>query len=138
MKSGYECRTSRTAIADYNDEREWGREEDVERQNSKDRRNRYSFYHDESYMRDDFDFFQGSLFTTGSFRIDSTMFGVDNPFDVLVSTSTANNTFDPCNGDDCEECSIPEEYKHVENPIDALLYLGIQRVKPIVTTMVDD
>ena len=130
LKGGYGSRMSRTAMADY-DERE--REQERESQTH---RRRYSPYHDDLRIHNDLDFFHGSLLYAGNFRVDSTMFGIDNPFDLLPA-SADNNLLDICNGEDCEECSIPEEYKQVENPIDILMYLGIQRAEPIIATKVD-
>ena len=130
LKGGYG--SSRAAMAEY-DEQEQHESEDYKRTSR-----RYSpYHHDDPRMQHDLDFFHGSLFHTGNFRVDSTMFGIDNPFD-LLNTSTDNNVGDLCNGEDCEECSIPEEYKNVDNPIDVLLYFGIQRAKPIVATTFDD
>ena len=132
--------TSRTTIPEhYDGERE--REHGLESQNSNGSwYSECSFHTDKSYVHNELDFFQGGLFTAENFRIDSNMFGIDNPFDipVLQPTSITSKVFDTCSGDDCEECFIPDEYKHVENAVDALIFLGIQRAKPIVTTMVDD
>jgi hypothetical protein len=130
-KGGYGARSHHTAIPDYYDERD--RQREWEFSNG----SRYSFYFDEPYIHE-LNFFQGSLLNDSNFHIDSTLFGIDNPFDTPLPTPIAGSGFDPCNGDDCEECSIPDEYKLIENPIDALMYLGIQRAKPIFTIMVDD
>lgn len=132
LKGGYGTRMSRTAIADY-DEREEHEGEDYKRTS----RRYLSYYHDDPRMQHDLDFFHGSLFHTGNFRVDSTMVGIVNPFDMLQS-STDTNVDDFCSSEDCEECSIPEEYKLVDNPIDVLAYFSIQRAKPIVATTLDD
>ena len=130
LKGGYGSRICHGAMADY-DEQE--REQEFENHNFESRK--YSLYYDEPLLHSDLEVFQGSLFTAGNFRIDSTMFGIDNPFDTLISTTIG----DSCNGDDCEECFIPDEYKYVDEPVDVLMYIGIQRAKPIVaTTEVDD
>lgn len=126
LKGGYGCRTSRTAITGYD-----------EREREHPKRRRSSPYHEDPYMRDDIDFFYESWFNVGDFLVDSTMFGIDNPFEILP-TSADNDVFDLCTGNECVECSIPEEYKRVDNPIDVLVYLGIQRAKPIVASTVDD
>jgi hypothetical protein len=131
LKGGYGSRMSRTSMAEY-DERE-----ERESQNYKRTGGRFLPYHDDPRMQHDLDFCHGSLVHTGNFRVDSIMFGIDNPFDILPS-STDNNVIDLCNGDDCEECSIPEDYKRVDNPVDVLMYIGIQRAKPIVATTFGD
>ena len=136
LKGGYGSISSRNAITDYYDDRDRERERESARHITSG--GRYSFYSDEAYIHSDLDYFQENLFAAVNILADPNIFGIDNPFDTLLPASITSNGFDPCNGDDCEECTIPDEFKHVENPIDTLMYLGIQRAKPIVTAMVDD
>lgn len=131
LKGGNGCRSSRTAIAGYEE-----REREHPDQNSK--RRRSSPYHEDPYMPDNIDSFHANWFNVGDFLVDSAMFGIDNPFDILPTSTDNELLFDFCTGNECVECSIPEEYKRVDNPIDVLVYLGIQRVKPIVASQVDD
>ena len=132
LKGGYGSRMSRTAMAEYDDQ------EEHESQNYKLTGRRYSPYHDDPRMQHDLDLFYGSLLYIRHFQVDSTMFGIDNPFDIQPTSTDDHDVIDFCDGDDCEECLIPEEYKHVDSPIDVLMYFGIQRAKSIITTTFDN
>lgn len=78
--------------------------------------------------------FRRRIFIAEPFIFDSSMFGVVNPFDVSEEVSNAI-TDDSCTGDNCDECLIPEGFKHVESPVDVMAYLGIKRVEPIRTLL---
>lgn len=70
------------------------------------------------------------LFVSRPLLVDFDVFGIVNPFDPKPA-STPTPSFD--DGDDDEDCLIPEEYK-LADPQDAayvLEFLGIQRAKPV-------
>jgi hypothetical protein len=126
VKGAHRSRTNRFAISDYDDH-----DRDI-RENLNSRNRAYTLHYETIVEKIDGEFFHSRLFVSEPFYIDSTMFGIVNPFDVHVAgTSTEDSNFDTCSGDDCVECAIPEEYKFVGTPIDVMAYLGIKRAESI-------
>jgi hypothetical protein len=110
-------------------------EQTAEQQQTSDRRYRYSFTQSLDYRESrrnwDGDFIP-RLFISRPLLVDFDVFGVVNPFD---STSPMVESTD--DGDDEEDCLIPEKYKLVDpqDVANVLEYLGIQRAKPVVSAL---
>jgi hypothetical protein len=101
---------------------------------------RFALHYESRFEEVNGEIFQSRLFNPEPFMFDSSSFGIINPFDdfALMDANTFSNSYDEyeddllsCGGDDCVDCSIPEEYRHVENPIDVLAYLGLRRAEPL-------
>ena len=127
IKGGYGPRSNLFAISDY--------DESDEQENLSATKSRVYTIHLENHFEEiDGEVFRSRLFIAEPFVLDSSMFGVVNPFDVPLRVSNAIvdlTDYGSCSGDDCDECSIPEGFKHVESPVDVMAYLGIKRVAPI-------
>jgi hypothetical protein len=101
---------------------------------------RFALHYENRFEEVNGEIFQSRLFISEPFLFDSSSFGIVNPFDdfALVDANTFSNSYDEyeddilsCRGDDCGDCSIPEEYRQIEDPIDVLAYLGLRRAKPL-------
>lgn len=79
---------------------------------------------------------QGRVFISEPFVLDAFSFGIANPFEV-PDTRMGRGDADGC-GEECDECSIPEEYKQVDPVIDVLAYLGIRRADSLRAPGVND
>lgn len=137
LKAGFGSQTNRLTLAAS------GNDHDLERElENRDCRRKLSLYrYEEIHNNKDtsHDLFSKRIIAAEPFIMDPAMFGIDNPFDSskLGAISTELNNFYSDNiDDDCDiECSIPEEYKYVDQPIDVLMYLGIRRAEPVRTTL---
>jgi hypothetical protein len=129
LKGGYGPRTKQFAISDCD-------EQDEHEHPSSTQHQVYTINYENQFEEIDGEVFRRSLFIAEPFILDSAMFGVNNPFDTPFQVANAIvdiTDYDSCSGDDCDECSIPEEFKYVESPVDVMAYLGIKRVEPIRT-----
>jgi hypothetical protein len=101
---------------------------------------RFALHYESRFEEVNGEIFQSRRFISEPFMFDSSSFGIVNPFDdfALVNANTFSDSYDEyeddilsCGGDDCVDCFIPEEYRHIENPIDVLAYLGLRRAEPL-------
>jgi hypothetical protein len=107
-----------------------------EQQHTSDRRYRYSFTQSLDYRESrrnwDGDFIP-RLFISRPLLVDFDVFGVVNPFDSTTSPMVESTD----DGDDEEDCLIPEKYKMMDpqDVANVLEYLGIERAKPVVSAL---
>jgi hypothetical protein len=75
------------------------------------------------------------LFISRQLLVDFAVFGVVNPFDSITTPVVETSPGSTEDGDDEEDCLIPEEYKLVDpqEAANVMEYLGIQRAKPVVS-----
>jgi len=64
------------------------------------------------------------------FVFDSSMFGVDNPYETAPLQQQPHEQ-----EDDDQDCGIPDEYKKIaeRSEIDVMAYLGLKRAEPLLT-----
>jgi hypothetical protein len=128
IAGGYGPRSNLFAVSDYDEPDE---HENITVASSR----VYTIPYETQFEELDGEVFQRRLFIAEPFIFHSSMFGVRNPFDTSEEVTNAvimdNADYGSCIGDDCDECFIPEEYKHVESHVDVMAYLGIKRVEPI-------
>lgn len=71
------------------------------------------------------------MFISEPFVLDSSMFGVVNPYDQGFDEDDLSQS---CTGQDCDDdCPIPDEYKQIaeKESIDVMGFLGLRRSHPI-------
>lgn len=75
------------------------------------------------------------IFISEPFVLDSSAFGVVNPFDKFSEKIAKSFRDELCDVDDedCTGCPIPEEYKKIaaESTIDVVSFLGLRRAEPL-------
>jgi hypothetical protein len=118
-----------------------GSDQDSDNESQVSPSHRFALHYESRFEEINGEIFQSRLFISEPFVFDSSSFGIVNPFDdfALVEANAFSNSYDEyddddvlsCRGDDCVDCSIPEEYRQIENPIDVLAYLGLRRAKPL-------
>ena len=57
----------------------------------------------------------------------------DASFQSLIEAEADDFDFSSCDGEDCDECVIPDDFKTMsgESSIDVMSFLGIRRVEPL-------
>jgi hypothetical protein len=108
-------------------------EQDGEAQVS--RTSSFKLHYESRYREADGVLLHHRIFISEPFFLDSSAFGVVNPFDKTGEKFTENFTDELCDVDDedCNGCPIPEEYKKIaaENTIDVVSFLGLRRAEPL-------
>lgn len=85
-----------------------------------------------------------NLFETQENILDNDWSSLDfEPIRNSLETTSSNNggwldNNIQCQGDDCEQCEIPDDLKQQALSVDVLDFLGIQRATPIRTRRIED